>query len=87
MITHEDITDEQFNKALKYYVILDRDVEDFMEAITRELHDKVLQGLYILLATPNSKQSKENRKINLIGAGMVKRTLTNKGYEVPSISA
>ena len=85
MITEADITDEQFNKALKYYVILDRDVEDFMEGITKELNDKVLQGLYILLATPNPKQSKQNRNMNLMGAGMVKRTLNNKGYELPSI--
>lgn len=84
-ITSKDITDEQFHKAVGYYAILPRDAVDFIDMIDEEDDERVLQGLYILLATPNSDQKSSDKKWNKVGASIVKGRLETRNIQIPSL--
>jgi len=84
-ITEKDISDEELNAGLKFYIMLKRDICEFVDLIDEEKNEKVLQGLYILLATPNAKQTEDNQSLNRIGAGILKTQLKNRNIVLPTI--
>lgn len=76
---------DEERRAIGLYAVLARDFMDFLEMVSEEESNQTLRVLYLMLTTPNPKQSESDTKLNALGAGPVERELKKRGLELPTV--
>lgn len=68
---------EEGKKAIALYVILDRDICDFIDMVN-ETPTPILKILYLMLTIPNKKHDKHTIQLNDAGAKLVNNVLEKR---------
>jgi hypothetical protein len=79
------MNESEDKEALGLYVVLARDIEDFIDMLDNASNGG-LKILYLMLTTPNPNASSHDSELNKLGASFLKRVLEGRGIVVEKIA-